>query len=218
MLFQTNAGDFQVELNPTGNSNLQPLVDNFLAYVTSDRWVGAVINRAASTFTGDPFVVQLGGFRADSIKAADVPFGGLPGVPTFDPVVVDADLDGTIDFDTTGLSNTRGEVALALSAGNPNSGTSSWFVNLSDNSFLDAQGFVPFARIPDLSFFDDLESGPQLDLSTQVGQPSSLAYTDVPVVNGGEDLVVIEGVVVVPEPAALVLAFVATAVGACRRR
>lgn len=212
VLFETNAGSFEVELNPTDNPDLQTHVDNFLQYVDSGRWVGAVINRTVQNF-----VVQLGSFRTDSIKIADLPTTGLPSLPSFDPVIVDADFNNVIDFDTTGLSNTRGEISLALNSTGPNSGTSSWFVNLDSNTFLDPQGFIPFARINDLTFFDELVNGPQQDLSQEAGQPGSLAYTDVPVVNGGEDFVVINGVRVVPEPSSLMLILTA-AVFATRRR
>jgi cyclophilin family peptidyl-prolyl cis-trans isomerase len=213
--FETNIGGFNVVLNPTNNPNLQPLVDNFLQYVESGRYVGAVINRAVTDF-----VVQMGGYRTDNYAISTLTTGGLPEVAMYPPVIVDANNDGTIDFDTTGLSNTRGEVALALNASGPNSGTGNFYVNLSDNSFLDQQGFLPFARITDLTFMDQLTSGQRIDLSVQAGAPGSLAYTDVPVV-GGSQFVVFESVYVVPEPASGVAyagAFLVTVLGRRPRR
>lgn len=210
--FETNAGDFDVWLNPNDNPDLQPLVDNFLLYVESGRYVGAVINRAVTNF-----VVQMASFRTDDYDTANMPAGGLPQVEQYPAVVVDANSDGDVDFDTTGLSNTRGEVALALAAGNPNSGTASFFVNLGNNSFLDSQNFIPFARINDLSFMDQLEAGAKLDLSTEAGQPGSLAYTDVPVV-GGDQFVVIEQSYVLPEPSGILGCLSGAMAMAARRR
>lgn len=210
--FETNVGSFDVLLNPTDNPDLQPLVDNFLQYVEAGRWVGAVINRAAQDF-----VVQMAGFRTDDLDIADVPSTGLPQVESFPEVVVDADLNGEVDFDTTGLSNTRGEVALALRSGDANSGSSSFFVNLGDNSFLDAQDFIPFARIPDMTLMDQLANSDVVDISANVNQFGSLAYTDVPVAPG-DQFVVIEAVSIVPEPASATLLVLGAAAAACGGR
>lgn len=210
--FDTNAGSFDVLLNPTNNSDLQGLVDNFLQYVTSGRYDGTVINRAAQGF-----VVQLGTFVADVADTGSIPAAGFSQIAAFAPVITDTDGDRIVDLNTTGLSNTRGEVALALSANNPNSGTSSFFANLDDNSFLDDQGFVPFARIEDLTVFDNLSNGPREDLSQQIGQPRNFAYTDVPVIDG-DKLVVIERAYVTPEPSSALLATIALFGLAGRRR
>jgi cyclophilin family peptidyl-prolyl cis-trans isomerase len=100
-------------------------------------------------------------------------------IPAFDGVETDADLDGTVDFDA--LPNARGTVSLALQSGQPNSGTTSFFINLGDNSsILDDGGFVPFARIRDMATVDRIMQLQQVDLSQEVGQPGSLAFIDVP--------------------------------------
>jgi cyclophilin family peptidyl-prolyl cis-trans isomerase len=109
-------------------------------------------------------------------------------VKALSPVVVDADANGQVDF--TALSNTRGTVSLALQSGNPNSGTSSFFVNLGSNTFLDSQGFVPFARIENMTTIDRIMGLMQEDLSQEVGQSGSLAYTDVPLTADGQIVVV----------------------------
>lgn len=209
--FATNAGSFDVMLNPTGNPNLQGHVLNFLNYVNSGRYDGTVINR-----TVDNFVIQMGGFVAPGETLDTLPANGFAAVQSFDPVIVDADFDGVIDFDTVGLSNTRGTIALALSAGNRNSGTSSFFINLVDNTFLDPQGFLPFARIVDMTPIDALEALPDEDLSQEAGQRGSLAYTDVPVVDGDEFLI-IASARVIPEPAAASLVVFSLAALAVRR-
>ncbi|MCG8450073.1 MAG: peptidylprolyl isomerase, partial [Pirellulales bacterium] len=149
--FDTNVGTFDVELNPTGNANLQGHVDNMLAYVNARRYNGVVINRAVDGDNNDPsddFVLQLGGFLAASLSLPSS-FNAFPSVQRFDQVVVDTTGDNVIDFDTDVFDNTRGTVTLALSSmrtttfsndpGTPtvNSGTNSFFVNLGDNTGLD---------------------------------------------------------------------------------
>ena len=48
-----------------------------------------------------------------------------------------------------GNSNRRGTIAMAKLAGDPDSATSQWFVNLEDNLYLDTQneGFTVFGKV-----------------------------------------------------------------------
>jgi cyclophilin family peptidyl-prolyl cis-trans isomerase len=190
MRFTTNVGSFDMELNPNNDANLQPLVDNIVAYIGLGKYHFSALNRAAdgNAGTADDFVLQMGGFM------------GFPPIPDLwatmntpveklnDGVVVDANGDGTVDF--SAISNTRGTVSLALQSGQPNSGTSSFFINLGDNNFLDSQGFVPFARISDMTTIDKIMQLTQRDLSGQIGQSGNLAYTDVPITEDGRIVVV----------------------------
>lgn len=211
--FHTTVGSFDVLLNPTGAPQLQPYVDSFLQYVDAGAYEGVVINRA-----DQGFVVQLGGFTTSATTTAEVPSSGFDEAPPLDPVIVDSDNDGNIDFDASPFSNTRGKVAFALRPSEVNVLTSSFFVNLGDNSFLDAQGFVPFASIADMTFFENVDALDRVDLSSTIGQLNNLAYTDVPVVNGNQ-LVLVERANVVPEPSAGVLVgLVLTLVGGARNR
>ena len=187
--FTTNVGDFNMVLNPTNDPNLQPLVDNLVAYIGLGRYHFTAVNRAAdgNAGTDDDFVLQMGGF--DAFPTTPDLWASLhTAVRALTPVTVDADSNGTVDFNA--LSNTRGTVSLALQQGNPNSGTSSFFVNLGDNSFLDSQGFVPFARIDNMAPIDRILSLTQRDLSSLAGQPGSLAYTDVPLASDDQIVVV----------------------------
>ncbi|NOY43736.1 MAG: PEP-CTERM sorting domain-containing protein [Planctomycetes bacterium] len=147
--FDTNVGTFDLELNPTGNADLQPLVDNMLAYVNDGRYDQTVINRAA---TG--FVMQMGGFKAETLVIPSS-FSNFNPVEKFAPVIVDADNDRQVDFDLTGLNNTRSTVSLALSS-SANTGTSSFFINLGSNASLDSPSmrFVPFAVVSDMATID----------------------------------------------------------------
>jgi cyclophilin family peptidyl-prolyl cis-trans isomerase len=189
MRFTTNVGSFDMEFNPTNDPNLQPLVDNIVAYIGLGRYHFSAINRAADGEPGasDDFVLQMGGFLG-FLPTTDLWPGMHTSVEALKPVVVDANGDGQVDFDAQ--SNTRGTVSLALQAGNPNSGTSSFFVNLGSNTFLDGQGFVPFARISDMSTVDRIMQLTQADLSSAVGQPGNLAFVDVPLAEDGQIVVV----------------------------
>lgn len=191
--FQTNVGSFDMLLNPTNNTDLQPLVDNMLANVAAGVYHRAVVNRAV-----DDFVLQIGSFQTDSVKLGETPLNGWESTDSLNPVLVDADNNGAVDFNTTGLTNTRGTVSLALSAGNANSGSASFFVNLSDNSFLDSQDFITFATISDMTPIDRIMALDMVDISSDVNQSGSLAYTDVPLADADE-LVIIESVAVVSE-------------------
>ena len=186
--FQTNVGNFNVTLNPTNNPNLQPYVDNFLAYAFSGRYDNTVINRAQ-----EGFVIQWGSFVADVTTTSELEFG-FSSIERFDPVIVDADGNGQVDFDTSALNNTLGTVSFALSTG-PNTAAGSIFVNLGDNSGLDSQGFVPFAVIEDLTVIDTISNLTNLDLRPQIGG-GGLAYSDVPIIDPDEFVIVEQAIVV----------------------
>jgi len=182
MRFQTSVGSFDMELNPTNDANLRPLVDNMVAYIGLGRYHYTAINRAA-----EDFVLQMGSFLGFP-PSPDSFLGLLQEIRRLDAVVVDANGDGQVDFNS--LSNVRGTVSLALSAGNPNSGTSSFFINLGDNSGLDSQGFVPFARIVDMTTIDRIMALNQTNLT---GNPNDLTFSDVPLLDNGR-LVILQSV------------------------
>jgi cyclophilin family peptidyl-prolyl cis-trans isomerase len=179
--FETTMGEFDMVLNPTNNSRLQGHVDNMLQYVEEDRYLGSWINRAD---TG--FVLQMGGFFSHT-KRPPILQDSVNGVFTFPGIV-----QGEPAAENPGLSNTVGTVALALpgnGAGgtNQDGGTSSFFVNLTDNDFLDAD-FTVFAAIPDMSVINAIMALPTIDRTTDpvFGAGSgNLAFSDVPVMDNG---------------------------------
>jgi cyclophilin family peptidyl-prolyl cis-trans isomerase len=206
--FETSAGNFDMVLNPTGNPALLGHVDNLLQYVTSGRYDGSVINRAA-----EDFVLQMGSYRTAS---ADVPttVDGFVELESYAPV------QGTPGIN--GLSNVRGMIGLALSSNqgavNHNSGTSSFYVNLGNNSFLD-NDFTVFAQIPNMTTVDAIMALPQIDLRNDPNfgaDPGHLGFSDVPLVNN--KLVLITRAFVVPEPGCgtLVILALAALVGRTR--
>lgn len=105
-------------------------VQNFLGYVTNNTFDGTVIHRSEPG--PPPFVIQGGGFRTNG---TDISPPGTPTVPN--------------EFSPT-RSNVRGTLAYAKLGSDPNSATTEWFINLSDNSGnLDNQngGFTVFGRV-----------------------------------------------------------------------
>jgi cyclophilin family peptidyl-prolyl cis-trans isomerase len=189
MRFETSVGAFDMELNPGNDPNLQPLVDNIVAYIGLGRYHYTAINRAADSGPGtaDDFVLQMGSFLGFPPTPSDY-LGLIQEIKRLNPVVTDANNDGQVDF--SAISNQRGTVSLALSSGGPNTGTSSFFINLRDNSGLDSQGFVPFARVADMTTIDRIMTLQQTNLT---GDPNDLTFSDVPLLENGR-LVILKSV------------------------
>lgn len=146
--FSTNMGQFCIELFETQT----PLTTaNFLQYVDDDAYTNGIFHRSVPGF-----VIQGGGY-----KLVDGSNGKtLAPVTTFPPV--------TNEFK---ISNTRGTVAMAKLASNPNSATSQWFVNLADKNSqnLDFQngGFTVFGRVifDGMTIFDAIAALPPTNLN-----------------------------------------------------
>jgi peptidyl-prolyl cis-trans isomerase A (cyclophilin A) len=121
----TPLGDFSIELF----DNITPAtVSNFLNYVNAGRYDGILFHRSMPSF-----VLQTGGYTFNEAKYR------------LDPVTTDMPVKNEFN-----LSNTRGTIAMAKLGGDPNSATSQWFINLSDNSsHLDGQngGFTVFGKV-----------------------------------------------------------------------
>jgi cyclophilin family peptidyl-prolyl cis-trans isomerase len=189
--FKTTAGDFDVVLNPTNKPSLQGHVDNFLNYVMTGRYDNTVINRA-----DENFVLQMGGFKTSS-----------PQVPTtvdgFTPIATFAPITG-VPAASVGLSNVPGTVSLALSGGpggtNRNSGTSSFFINLNNNTSLD-NDFTVFASVPNMTTVNTIMGLSQVDLTADPNfgvSPGNLAFSDVPLLANG-NLVQITRAILIPK-------------------
>ncbi|MDO9105646.1 MAG: peptidylprolyl isomerase [Methylovulum sp.] len=123
---QTNVGTITFQLDYTK----APISsNNFLAYIKSGFYKNTLIHRSVKDF-----VVQGGG-----INKAD---GKLK--TTLAPIINES---------SNGLSNITGTVAMARTSA-PNSATSQFFINLSDNVFLDyasaaSPGYAVFAKVID---------------------------------------------------------------------
>ena len=121
----TNHGTFVIALDP---ARAPKSVANFLSYVDNKHYDGTLFHRVISTF-----MIQGGGFDQRLEKR-----------PTSPPVENEAD---------NGLKNTRGTVAMART-NDPHSATAQFFVNVTDNAFLDHQaksgpgwGYAVFGKV-----------------------------------------------------------------------
>jgi cyclophilin family peptidyl-prolyl cis-trans isomerase len=181
--FETTVGDFDMVLNPTNNPFLLSHADNMLQYVEDNRYSSSWINRAD---TG--FVLQMGGFYSHT-KRPPITIASTRPVATFDPVL--GEPAATID----GLSNTVGTVSLALPGDgmggtNQDAGTSSFFINLTSNAFLD-EDFTVFAAIPDMTVVNRIMDLMTIDRTTDPAfgaGPGNLAFTDVPLMENGQQV------------------------------
>lgn len=112
--FQTNQGNFTVELYP---EKAPKTVANFLQYVKDGFYENTIFHRVINHF-----MIQGGGFERDlsekSTRAAIVNEAG------------------------NGLLNETGTIAMARTA-DPDSATAQFFVNLTDNQFLNYMGPEP---------------------------------------------------------------------------
>jgi peptidyl-prolyl cis-trans isomerase A (cyclophilin A) len=174
--FTSNLGNFCLELL----DQQAPLtVNNFLNYINTGAYTNSIFHRSVPGF-----VVQGGGVKLLASQSGS----SLINISTFAPVK-----------NEFGVSNTRGTVAMAKVAGDPDSATSQWFVNLTNNAInLDTQngGFTVFARIlyEGMSVFDNISALPIANFG------GTLAETPTVNFNGQqlfvENLVQITGVTV----------------------
>jgi cyclophilin family peptidyl-prolyl cis-trans isomerase len=178
--FETTIGDFDMVLNPRNEARLEGHVQNLLDYVENNSYNGSWINRAD---TG--FVLQMGGFFAQT-KRPPMTIASTRSVDTFTPVL------GEPASTFTGLSNTVGTVAMALpglptGGTNQDGGTSSFFVNLTSNTFLDAD-FTVFAAIPDMTVVNQIMALTKVDKTTDPNFGAgggNLGFSDIPVTAEG---------------------------------
>lgn len=112
--FETNKGNFVVELYP---DKAPETVANFLKYVDAGFYKSTIFHRVINGF-----MIQGGGFERDLFQK-----------PTRAPVKNEA---------ANGLKNKVGTVAMARTQ-DPNSATAQFFINLTDNAFLDYTGPQP---------------------------------------------------------------------------
>lgn len=123
----TNFGIISVELE---TEKAPKTTQNFIDYVTSGHYDGTIFHRVI-----DGFMIQGGGFTPDMKQK-----------PTREEIENEADNE---------LKNERGTLAMART-NDPHSATAQFFINLSDNAFLDFRapagngwGYCVFGRVVD---------------------------------------------------------------------
>lgn len=179
--FTTNKGHFVVDLR----NDAAPLtVRNFLRYVTAGDYDESFVHRSVPGF-----VIQGGGYtlvgEGEEYQAFQITsHGSLPG-----------------EFS---LSNVRGTMSMALMGGDPDSGTSQWFVNVADNLGLDEPENGPFTVFgvideEGMAVVDAINNLPRVNFSQLFSEVPLLQFTQgVPVVF--EDFVTIPTVELVNPP------------------
>ena len=158
----TNHGIIKIELNA---DKAPKTVENFLNYVRKGHYDNTVFHRVI-----DGFMIQGGGFAP-----------GMKQKPTDAPIVNEAN---------NGLKNVKGSVAMART-GDPHSATAQFFINVSNNSFLDhtaptsqGWGYAVFGKV--------VEGLDVMEKIKKVKTGSKGGHQDVPL-----DDVVIEKAVIV---------------------
>lgn len=120
----TTQGDIVLQLNA---AKAPRTVENFVQYVKAGHYNGTIFHRVI-----DGFMVQGGGMTPDMKEK-----------PTRAPIPLESN---------NGLSNAAGTVAMART-NNPNSATAQFFINVRDNTFLDAaqsrdgHGYAVFGKV-----------------------------------------------------------------------
>ena len=149
--FQTNQGNFTIELYP---EKAPKTVANFLQYIKDGFYENTIFHRVINHF-----MIQGGGFERDlsekSTRAAITNEAG------------------------NGLLNQTGTVAMARTA-DPDSATAQFFVNLTDNQFLDYVG--PDPDQIGYCVFGKVTSGIEVIQKIGLTQTNTVGrYSDVPV-------------------------------------
>ncbi|MEO6625819.1 MAG: peptidylprolyl isomerase [Burkholderiaceae bacterium] len=161
--FSTSAGDFVVELYP---DKAPKTVENFLQYVKDKHYNGTIFHRVIENF-----MVQGGGYDASYIERK-----------TRAPV----EHEGRDALAKGGLRNVVGTLAMART-NDPQSATAQFFVNVTDNAFLDPTLIPPGDPVPRFEYQGRVyENTPRANL---VGAPQLFGYTVFGKVVSGMDVV-----------------------------
>lgn len=121
--FQSVLGNFDVLLDPIAAPRT---VANFTSYANRAAYDSTIIHRSTTKNPFDIQIVQGGGFQLVS--------NTLPPIPTDPPIPLEA-----------GKTNARGTLAMARTTA-PDSATSQWYFNVTDNPDLDFE-YAVFGRV-----------------------------------------------------------------------
>lgn len=135
VIITTSKGTLTVELDA---ENAPISTENFLAYADAGEYDGTIFHRVI-----DGFMIQGGAFTPD-MKQRQGSRGGIK------------------NEWQNGLSNTRGTLAMARLGNQPDSATNQFFINVSDNDFLDqprdGAGYAVFGKVVEgLDVIDEIK-------------------------------------------------------------
>ncbi|MBT4837209.1 MAG: peptidyl-prolyl cis-trans isomerase [Methylococcales bacterium] len=124
-LIKTNRGDITIELYP---NKAPKTVENFIRYINESYYNKTIFHRVISGF-----MIQGGGYTKNYSKKSTNP-----------AIAIESN---------NGLTNSKGSIAMARTQ-NPHSATSQFFINLSNNDFLNYKsmslrgwGYTVFGRV-----------------------------------------------------------------------
>jgi cyclophilin family peptidyl-prolyl cis-trans isomerase len=163
-LFVSNGAAVAGQIVIALRADLTPAtVDNFLSYVKSGFYNNTVFHRNGRSPTGGTFVLQGGGWAAPLSSATVFPAPKTTG----SPIALER-----------GLSNVRYTVAMARTSA-LNSATSQFFINATDNAFLDTSGggYAAFGTVTTgTTLVDQMDSAPcsQSPVNFGIGNPDCL--------------------------------------------
>lgn len=177
--FDTNLGSFDVNLF---DAEVPGTVENFLSYVNDESLNGTIVHRKVSDF-----VIQGGGFTTTG-----------RGITTKPPIPLEVV-----------RSNVRGTIAMART-NVKDSATSQWFINLVDNTFLDTSGggYAVFGEVMG-DGMEVVDAIGRLDIVRKASPFGELPLKDVNQPITAENLVVVQRISVIPEPATATLSLFA---------
>lgn len=169
----TNKGPILIELN---NKQAPISASNFVMYVEDGHYNGTIFHRVMSNF-----MIQGGGFDVQMNQK-----------DTRTPIRNEW---------RNGLKNMRGTIAMARLGNRPDSATAQFFVNVTDNAFLDqprdGAGYAVFGKVIDgMEVVDEIRGVPTGTVTRSIEQvdPATGETTaiDVPMQNVPNDPVIIE--------------------------
>lgn len=146
--FSTSQGNFTVALY---DDTMPYTVDNFLRYVRAGLYSSTIFHRSTTYNPATIQIVQGGGFALSGTS--------LNPIVPYDPINL-----------VVGPANTRGTLAMARTSA-PNSATSQWYFNVTDNPGLDGN-YAVFGRIlgtDGMAVLDSLAAVPVYNVSAQLG-------------------------------------------------
>jgi cyclophilin family peptidyl-prolyl cis-trans isomerase len=190
------ASSFQVELFDT---QTPVTVTNFLSYVNNNAYDNSIIHRNIADF-----VVQGGGINLAGTNSEASPNPSPISPITRNPPIVNE----------PGISNVRGTIGMARTQ-DPNSATSQWYFNVSDNTFLDdpnnsSNAFTVFGRVlgSGMSVVDAINHIGTYDISSYYSPTANVGFQTVPLFqdnNNSRYFITVSSINVVPEPCTLTL-------------
>ncbi|MBL8809123.1 MAG: peptidylprolyl isomerase [Planctomycetaceae bacterium] len=168
--FQSTQGTFDVELL---DDDAPITVQNFVNYMETGAWQNLIVHRSETDF-----VIQSGGFTVSSNSV-------ISSVAANAPI--------TNEFNAAN-SNVYGTLSMALAGSDINSGTNNWFINVLDNSALDAGKYTVFGNVigTGMTVVTQINQLTSHDLSTLYG---SSALENVPLTSFNAGNVTLSGTI-----------------------